>query len=142
MCLCRREPLRPTRDFVKENSIMSPIAKALLNALLAHLHASRAIKPPGPDPVRDSYTIGYGQLIERAKVPIQPINVSPFLLEVAEWCSSNNYKALHSLAVSVVDGRRTYPGDGYDGAGGFLLKDWDKDVVEAILFTGFPKSVP
>lgn len=121
---------------------MSSIAKALLNALLAHLRTATAAIPPGTHPNPDNYTIGYGELIMKAQVPIPPIKISPFLLEVAEWCTSHGYKAIHSLAVSVVNGRRTYPGDGYDGAGGFLLKDWQKDVVEAIQFTGFPISVP
>jgi hypothetical protein len=64
--------------------------------------------------------------------------VGPFLLEIAEWCKDAGYPPLNALAVNATG----MPGEGYDGAGGYIVKDWPNDVEGCILFTGYPAKVP
>lgn len=120
---------------------MTPIAKALWRTLASHLEAAKRAHPVGARVSIPEYLITYGKLITTAKVPISPIGIGPYLREVAEECQRRTLKPLNAIAVSQKsDGTPGVPGDSYDGAGGFFLKDWDRDVADTIRTT-FP-AVP
>lgn len=117
---------------------MTPIAKALWKTLASHLEEAKKAHPLVAHISIPPYLITYGKLITKARVPVIPKGIGPYLLEVAEECQRRRLKPLNGLAVSQKsDGTPGVPGDHYDGAGGFLLRDWDRDVVEAIRTT-FP----
>ena len=86
-----------------------------------------------------NYTITYGDLCAAAAVPIPAIAVSPFLLEIAEWCEAASFPPLNSLAVNAGTG---IPGASYDGAGGFDIIDWPRDAEACIRFDGYPSTAP
>lgn len=118
--------------------LMRPEARALGNALLSQHRETTTRHPPGARVRPDRYTIRYGVLCERARVPHLVRSVGPFLVEVAEWCEAEGFPPLHALAV----GQAGMPSDGYDGAGGFRMIDWATDVETCIRFTGYPAAIP
>jgi hypothetical protein len=115
---------------------MTPYAKALWTALVEHQEAAKKAHPVGVHVVIPLYLITYGALIAKARIPLSPIGIGPYLREVAEECQRRSGKPLNALAVSQKsDGSPGVPGDSYDGAGGFLIRNWDRDVVDAIRST-------
>ena len=117
---------------------MRPEARVLGQALLDHHRAKAAQTPPGKKIVPSKYTVRYGDLCVRAGVPHLMRVVGSFLGEVAEWCAANGYPPLNSLAVNETG----LPGDGYDGAGGFKVVNWPREVEACIRFTGYPSKMP
>jgi hypothetical protein len=117
---------------------MRPEARALGEALLQHHKAITTQKPPGKRILTTTYTIRYGVLCDRAKLPHLVRMVGPFLGEVAEWCEASGFPPLHALAV----GESQVPGQGYGGAGGFSAASWVTDVERCIRFTDYPKTMP
>lgn len=113
-------------------------ARALGQALLAQHQATTAQFPPKKLVVVRQYVVRYGVLCERAGVPHIVRIVGEFLREIAEWCDAEGFPPLNSLAV----GENGVPGDGYDGAGGFMSRDGPKDVEKCIRFGGYPASMP
>jgi hypothetical protein len=112
---------------------MTPEATAFANALLdRHQHVCLNSSK------RDDCVISYKELSERAKLPFLTRSAGPFLAEIADWCRLKGWPPINALAV-----RQDFkiPGDGYDGAGGFLLKDWEDDVQACIDFRGYPKEI-
>jgi hypothetical protein len=118
---------------------MRPEARALGQALLDHHRARTKAHPPGARLSIPRYTVTYSDLCARAGVPHLTRIAGPFLGEIAEWCSTNGYPPLNSLAVNGSTGQ---PGDGYDGAGGFKLIDWPAEVETCIQFAGYPAKIP
>ncbi len=116
---------------------MSPEAYAIGQALLDHHQASIAKRPPGKKILPSQYTIRYSDLCSRAGLPHLTRIIGGFLAEVAEWCEANGYPPLNSLAVNDTK----MPGGGYDGAGGFKLIDWPKEVEDCIRYTGYPSKI-
>ena len=116
-------------------------AVKLGQALLDHHRATTSVSPPRAvkRPVASKYTIAYIKLCEQAGVPRIVRLVGSFLGEIAEWCASQGYPPLNSLAVNSATG---LPGDGYDGAGGFRTVDWPANVEQCIRFSGYPRTFP
>jgi hypothetical protein len=117
---------------------MRPEARALGQELLTQHRVATGQFPPRNHIVPSQYTIRYGVLCDRAGVPHVIRIVGTFLGEIAEWCESEGFPPLNSLAV----GENGIPGDGYDGAGGFRAIDWPADVEACIRFTGYPRKMP
>ena len=113
-------------------------SRALGEALLQHHRAITTQKPPGKRILITAYTIRYGVLCDRAKLPHLVRMVGGFLGEVAEWCAAEGYPPLHALAV----GESQVPGQGYGNAGGFTAASWTSDVERCIRFTDYPKTMP
>jgi hypothetical protein len=121
-----------------EDSVMRTEARALGQALLDHHRAITTQHPPGKRLITAKYTIRYGVLCDRARLPHLVRIVGAFLGDVAEWCAAGNLPPLNALAV----GENGVPGDGYDGAGGFKGSDWVRDVEKCIRFAGYPTTMP
>lgn len=117
---------------------MRPEARALGNALLEHHRVITTKHPPGKKVFPAKYTIRYGVICDRAKVPHVVRIVGSFLGEVAEWCAQNHYPPLNALAVN----ESGQPGEGYDGAGGFKIVNWPSEVEQCIRFTAYPIRIP
>lgn len=113
-------------------------AHALGLALLDHHRAVTTQHPPGKRIITARYTIRYGVLCDRARLPHLVRIVGAFLGDVAEWCKAGDFPPLNALAV----GENGVPGEGYDGAGGFKGSDWVQDVEKCIRFTGYPTEIP
>lgn len=120
---------------------MRPVARALLVALLRHHRDVTTRNPPQPTGkiVERVYTISYSNLCARAGVPDVQRVVGQFLGEIAEWSRDNGFPPLNSLAVNAGTG---VPGEGYDGAGGFLGENWSEEVAQVVRFAGYPLTVP
>ena len=103
-----------------------------------HHQGQTTLFPPGKSVVHGKYTIRYGVLCTRAGVPHVTRIVGEFLQEIAEWCSVSGFPPLNSLAVNDTG----MPGDGYDGAGGFKIINWPKEVDDCIRFKGYPARMP
>lgn len=114
-------------------------ARALAQVLLDHHRAKVALHPPKPGRIIPSrYTIRYGDLCSKAGAPHLTRIVGNFLQDVAEWCDASGFPPLNSLAVNETG----MPGDGYDGAGGFIIVNWPSDVEACVRFTAYPASPP
>ena len=120
---------------------MRPEARRLLLELLRHHRAVTTRNPAAQTGriVESSYTIHYGDLCTRAGVPHIVRVVGQFLGEIAVWCRERDFPPLNSLAVNADSG---IPGEGYDGAGGYRMKDWTEEVAQTVRFKGFPLEVP
>ena len=120
---------------------MTAVARAICQALLDHRHRKTTALPPAriKHIIPGNYTIAYGDLCAAAAVPISPIAISPFLLEIAQWCDAAGIPPLNSLAVNAQTG---IPGASYDGAGGFRIVDWPRDVDACIRFGNYPAMSP
>lgn len=120
---------------------MRPIARLLLIALLRHHREATKRNPPRATGrlVESLYTVAYSDLCVRAGVPHVQRIVGQFLGEIAQWSRDNGFPPLNSLAVNAATG---LPGEGYDGAGGFLIADWPEEVAQVIRFAGYPINVP
>jgi len=94
--------------------------------------------PPGKKVFEGRYTVRYGDLCSAAGVPHLTRIVGGFLGEVAEWCAHAGYPPLNSLAVN----ESGLPGEGYDGAGGFTLVNWPKEVEECVRYGSYPARMP
>ena len=112
-------------------------ARALGQALLEHHRAITVQHPPGKRILTSKYTIRYGVLCDRARLPHLVRIVGPFLGDGAEWCQAGNFPPLNALAV----GENGVPGQGYDGAGGFKGSNWVEDVERCIRFAGYPTTM-
>lgn len=117
---------------------MTPEARAIGSALLAWRREAIAQHPPGSSNNTKPYVIRYQALCERAGVPSWYRNPGRFLGEIAEWCEAEGFPPLNALAV----GDGGYPGHGYDGAGGFAMADWPRDVKACIQCTRYPTEMP
>jgi len=114
-------------------------AKALLKELLCHHRVVTKQDPLEKNLIISQYLIFYGVLCSRIGAPWLTLRIGSFLMEIAEWCAAMGYPALNALAVNHETG---YPDSSYDGAGGFKLKDWDKEVERVIRFTSYPIDPP
>lgn len=117
---------------------MSPVARALTDTLLAHhqhICRSHTFRPP----ITDRCLITYGTLCRDAGYPGIQQGIGRYLQEVAEWCSTNEYPPLNSLAVNQ-DSRQ--PGDSYDLAPGCSINDWPAEADSCIVFESYPSRVP
>ena len=117
---------------------MKPESRALAQALIDHHRAQITRFPPGKLLVQNRYTIRYGQLCERAGVAHLTRIVGSFLLEIAEWCAASGHPPLNALAVN----DSGMPGDGYDGAGGFPILEWPKQLDACVRYKGYPIAMP
>jgi hypothetical protein len=117
---------------------MRPESRALGKALLDHHRQATRKAPPTLVVVTARYTIRYGTLCVQAGVPHVTRIVGEFLQEIAEWCANEGYPPLNALAVNDTG----MPGDGYDGAGGFTIIDWPREVEECIRFSSYPSTMP
>jgi len=117
---------------------IKPESRALAQALLDHHRARVTELPPRGKPATAQYLVRYGDLCAKAGVPHLTRVVGPFLREIAEWCKAAGYPPLNALAVN----QTGMPGEGYDGAGGYVMNEWPKDVEACILFTGYPARLP
>jgi hypothetical protein len=95
--------------------------------------------PPGERPTIKYYLLAYNVLCTRANVPYLTRNVGDYLADIAEWCASNEWPALNSLAVNADS---HMPGEGYDGAGGFNIVNWPTEVIDCIRFKAYPLQMP
>jgi hypothetical protein len=130
---------QPSRDVpARSGDRMRPEARALAQALLDHHRARTSASPPGKTIVPAHYTVRYGDLCSKAGAAHLTRIAGSFLGEIAEWCADQGYPPLNSLAVNETG----LPGHGYDGAGGFTIGDWPKEVEECVRFTGYPTSMP
>jgi hypothetical protein len=112
-------------------------ARALGQALLDHHRATTIQHPPGKRIIPARYTIRYGVLCDRARLPHLVRIVGAFLGDVAEWCRAADFPPLNALAV----GESGVPGEGYDGAGGFKGTAWALDLEKCIRFEGYPATM-
>lgn len=118
---------------------MDEIALAVCQALLDRHH--RICAPRGGEyPTVSEAVIGYQELFREAGYPGHHRQAGRYLLQIAEWCQANpGWPPLNALAINVLAGR---PSEEYDGAGGFRLADWDRDVRACIRFRGYPNFAP
>ena len=113
-------------------------ATAFADVLLDQHHRA-CLHPEGSvSPRRDDCLITYKALCERAKLPFLLRSLGPFLATIADWCRSNQWPPINSLAVRHDS---HIPGYGYDGAPGCSLEDWETEVQACIDFRGYPEKV-
>ena len=113
-------------------------AIAFANVLLDQ-HRRACLHPKGTaSPSRAACLITYKTLCERANLLFLLRSLGPFLAQIADWCRSNRWPPINSLAVRQDS---HIPGYGYDGAPGCRLEDWETDVQACIDFRGYPESV-
>ena len=112
---------------------MSPIARALANALLEHRRSVAASRPAD----LDGALIAYGDLWDRAGSPGDLALVGGYLKEVAAWCAEHGWPPLNSLAVN---GKKRRPGRRYAEAAGCSLEGWEGEVRSCLEFHGYPEA--
>jgi len=112
---------------------MTSEAKAIGNALLDHhrIHCR-------PGKTINSCIISYGNLCNQAGLPSLTRVVGNFLIEIADWCSQNNFPPLNSLAVN---SQTNMPGDNYKLAPGCSILNWSNEVQACINFTNYPTTI-
>ena len=116
---------------------MSAEAAALAQVLLDQHR--RICRPPGGPPADlDSGLITYRTLCDKADVPFLTRTVGHFLQQVAEWCQTNGWLPINSLAVNH---ETRMPGDGYGGAPGCSILRWPSEVQACRAFHGYPDRV-
>jgi hypothetical protein len=120
----------------RRDSAMTPQARALAQALLAHRREVCQAALTRDSSV-DSFVITYADLCERAGLAHIKPTIGKFLREIAEWCHDNKWPPLNSLAVNSETRR---PGRGYDRAPGCHLERWSEDATRCIYFTGYPEA--
>lgn len=107
----------------------------LLANVLLKRHKERRRQHPSPSSLDiQHFTIPYAELCRQASLPGLERRCGVYLREIAEWCRINEFPPLNGLAVR----GNTRPGGSYDGAGGFRLLDWQKDVLLCIRFDEYP----
>jgi hypothetical protein len=122
---------------------VTPLARSLAEVLLdRHRRICRTFNVGQPEAVGDNMiqdsTIEYGILSESAGYPNLGQAVSNPLGEIAEWCATNSFPPLNSLAVS----KETHmPSEGYERAAGCSLLHWPEQVRRCIAFRGYPDRV-
>ena len=116
---------------------MSPVARALTNALLDH-HTAVCLPHTARPPIVDRCVITYGDLCDRAGFPQVTQSVGRYLQEVAELCSQRGWPPLNSLAVN---SESRIPGDNYDVAPGCSLIHWPAEAEQCIVFAAYPPNV-
>lgn len=119
---------------------MHPRAVALGNVLVRHHRATAGVRRPGaaaaaPASCLLTYTDA-AKLLGNANLRR---NLSVRLREIAEWCGSNGHPPLNALVVNRKTGR---PGHRYDGAGGFRLVHWGRDLARCVGWTTYPLTLP
>ena len=117
---------------------MSPVARSLTDTLLAHhrhVCGPHSFRPP----ITDRCLITYGVLCRDAGYAGMVQGVGKYLQEVAEWCASNGWPPLNSLAINK---ESRQPGDSYDVAPGCSLMGWPAEADSCIVFEGYPVRVP
>jgi hypothetical protein len=122
-----------------EGMAMRPESRALGQVLLDHHRTTTSQYPPTEKPNIEHYLLAYNTLCSRANVPYLTRTVGAFLGEIAQWCADNRWPPLNALAVNA---NTRMPGEGYDGAGGFLIVDWPAEAERCIRFKKYPVTMP
>jgi hypothetical protein len=104
--------------------VLNPIERALYEELRNH-HAE-VRRTMMHEPVIN-IGIYYGELIDRAAVPLNPKNCGTQMGHIAEWCKEHILPPLNALAVNA---ESHTPGEGYDGAAGNYchIMRWPEEV--------------
>src|ERR1700732_4512011 len=118
---------------------MKAVSRALGQVLLDHHQQTIKQHPPGERPIIQHYLLAYNVLCARANVPYLTRGVGDYLVDIAEWCASNEWPPLNALAVNA---ESHMPGEGYDGAGGFNIVNWPAEGISCIKFKEYPLHMP
>ncbi|MHC5537656.1 hypothetical protein ACYOEI_05430 [Singulisphaera rosea] len=111
---------------------------ALFQELLDH-HRLVCARDDGTSPPRSQCIIAYLELCTRARVPHLARYPGKFLQEIAEYCATNGWPPINSLAINAEEG---HPGSHYDLAPGCNLLTWPDEVDACIRFRGYLERMP